>query len=148
MSVREDVITNVIDLLGDMTPPKPAFVTREPFDLEKLSLRQFPALLITTGNELREDIAMSGIREGTITVNITGYVRSDGREGIAMSVDEKRNNLIERIEETLNAQRNREVTHKAVRTQVREINVVERTPPLGEFTMAVEVKYIFTKGEV
>ena len=95
MSTREEAIKNIIDILGDMAPPRPAFITREPFDLEKLSMRQFPALLITTGDEQREDVAMGGLRRGTIEVNITGFVRSDGREGIAMSVDEKRNDLIE-----------------------------------------------------
>ena len=148
MSTRETAITNIIEVLEDMTPPKPAFVTREPFDLEKLSLRQFPALLVTTGNELRDDVAMGGLRRGTIEVNINGFVRSDGREGVAMSVDEKRNNLIERIEEALNATRNREITGFAVTTHVREIAIVPRTSPLGEFTMIVEVKYNFTKGAV
>jgi len=75
-------------------------------------------------------------------------VRSDGREGIAMSVDEKRNNLIERIEEALNNARNREITGQAVTTHVREVVVENRIPPLGEFSMIVEVKYVFAKGEV
>ena len=148
MSTREQAITNIIDILKDMAPPRPSFVTREPFDLEKLSLRQFPALLVTTGNELREDVAMGGLRRGTIEVNINGFVRSDGREGIAMSVDEKRNNLIERIEESLNGARDREITNQAVTTLVREVTIVPRTPPLGEFNMIVEVKYTFTKGAV
>lgn len=149
MSTRETITKHITDILGDMSPPRPSFITREPFDLEKISFRQFPAVLVVTGNETREDLTMGGNRRGTIDIEITGFVRSDGREGVAMSVDEKRNNLIERIEEALNSDRTREVTGKAVTTLVREIQINNnRIPPLGEFTMIVEVRYNFTKGAV
>ena len=70
MSNREDIAKNIQDVLGDMTPPRPVLVTREPFDVNKLAITQFPAVLITTGNESREDNTMSGGRRGTIDVNI------------------------------------------------------------------------------
>ena len=79
MSNRESIAKNVELVLKDMDPPKPAFVTREPFDLQKLAITQFPAILITTGNETREDNAMGGARRSTIQMNIRGYVRADGR---------------------------------------------------------------------
>jgi len=64
-------------------------------------------------------------------------------------VDQKRNELIERIEETLNADRTRELAEaRASTTRVRTIEVIDRTPPLGEFVMTVEVRYSFTKGAV
>jgi hypothetical protein len=149
MSNREDVIKNIIDVLGDMNSPKPTFVTREPFDTEKLAITQFPALLVTTGNETREDQAMGGYRRGIIEVTIRGFVRSDGRQGFVQSVDQKRNELIERIEETLNTTRNRELaTARAATTHVTSIEIIDRTPPLGEFVMIAEVHYSFTKGAV
>ena len=135
-----------MDVLGDMHSPRPAFITRETFDVEKIAITQFPALLITTGNETREDNAMGGIRRGTIEVNIRGYVRSDGRTSYVQTVDEKRNEVIERLEETLNTDRTREITGNAVTTRVRTIEIIDRTPPLGEFLMIVEVLYSFTKG--
>ena len=149
MSNRESAVKNIIDVLTDMTPPKPVFVSREPFDIEKLAITQFPALLVQTGNETREDRAMGGYRRGTIEVTIRGFVRSDGRKGFVQSVDEKRNNLIERIEEALNADRTRELAQaRAATTHVRTIEVIDRTPPLGEFIMVVDVEYSFTKGAV
>jgi len=149
MSNREDVIRDIIDVLGDMSPPKPTFITREPFDLEKLAITQFPALLVTTGNEIREDQAMGGYRRGIIEVTIRGFVRSEGRSGTVQSVDEKRNLLIERIEEALNANRDRGlVVARASTTHVTEIEVIDRTPPLGEFVITAEVQYSFTKGAV
>jgi len=99
MSNREYAVDNIIKVLRDMDHPKPTFVTREPFDVLKIAITQFPAILITTGNEIREDDAMGGIRRGIIQVQIRGYVRADGREGQTISVDQKRNELIERIED-------------------------------------------------
>tara|TARA_S200002703_G_scaffold159846_1_gene175068 strand:- start:968 stop:1417 length:450 start_codon:yes stop_codon:yes gene_type:complete len=149
MSNREDIIKNIIEVLEDMDVPKPRLVTREPFDVDKLALTQFPALLVTTGNETREDNSMGGNRRGTIEINIRGFVRSDGRQGFVQSVDQKRNELIERIEETLNTNRDRELNAtRAATTLVTTIEVVDRNPPLGEFNLVAEVQYSFTKGAV
>lgn len=149
MSNREDITTNILQVLSDMTPPRPSFITREPFDVNKLAITQFPALLITTGNETRLDNAMGGGRRGVIEVNIRGFVRSDGRVGHIQTVDQKRNELIERIEETLNQARNRELgATRAATTLVRSVEIIERTPPLGEFLIIAEVQYSFTISAV
>ena len=148
-SNRESIATNIIAVLGDMQDPRVNFVTREPFEPEKLAITQFPALLVQTGNETREDQAMGGYRRGTIEVQIRGYVRSDGRAGHVQTVDEKRNELIERIEETLNSDRTRELEiARASTTHVTEVEIIDRTPPLGEFLLTAEVRYSFTKGAV
>tara|TARA_A100000164_G_C21817497_1_gene728606 strand:- start:238 stop:684 length:447 start_codon:yes stop_codon:yes gene_type:complete len=146
MSNREDIAVNVLQVLQDMNPPRPVLVTREPFDVEKLAITQFPAVLITTGSEAREDNAMGGGRRGVIDIQIRGFVRADGRSAQIITVDQKRNELIERIEEALNTDRTRELSGKASTTRVRSIEVVDRTPPLGEFLINVDVRYSFTKG--
>ena len=138
MSKREDIAKNIVDVLTDMTPPKPVLVTREPLDVLKLAITQFPAVVVQMGNEIREDDAMGGIRRGTVDVSVRGFVRADGREGSIT--------MIERIEETLNTDRTRELTGAAAITRVTSIEVVERTPPLGEFNMIAQVSYTFTKG--
>jgi|TARA_R110000803_G_scaffold24935_2_gene59780 hypothetical protein len=150
MSSHREVITqDIIEVLTDMSAPRPVLITREPFDVDKLALTQFPALLVTTGNEEREDHAMGGSRRGVLQVEIRGIVRSDGRQGFVQTVDQKRNELIERIEETLNNNRNRNLDAvQASTTNVTTIEVVERTPPLGEFVLIAEVRYSFTKGVV
>ena len=146
MSKREDIAKNIVDVLTDMTPPKPILVTREPLDVLKLAITQFPAVVVQMGNESREDDAMGGIRRGTVDVSVRGYVRADGREGSITTVDQKRNEMIERIEETLNTDRTRELTGAAAITKASSIEVIERTPPLGEFNMIAQVSYTFTKG--
>ena len=147
MSNREYAAQNIVDVLQDMNSPRPAFVTREPFDVLKLAITQFPAVLITTGNESREDHAMGGSRRGTIQIQIRGYVRADGRQAQVITVDQKRNELIERIEETLNSDRTRELSAlRASTTHITNIEIIDRTPPLGEFLITAEVRYSFTKG--
>ena len=146
MSKREDIAKNIVDVLTDMVPPKPVLVTREPLDVLKLAITQFPAVVVQMGNEIREDDAMGGIRRGTVDVSIRGFVRAFGRDGSITTVDQKRNEMIERIEETLNTDRTRELTGAAAITRVTSIEVVERTPPLGEFNMIAQVSYTFTKG--
>jgi len=149
MSNREDITKNIITVLGDMDHPKATFVTREPFDVLKLAITQFPALLVTSGNETREDHAMGGSRRGVMQITIRGYVRADGREGQIITVDQKRNELIERIEEALNSDRTRELANtRASTTHITNIEIIDRTPPLGEFLMTAEVRYSFTKGAV
>lgn len=149
MSNREDITKNIVQVLQDMDHPKVTFVTREPFDVLKLAITQFPALLVTSGNETREDHAMGGSRRGEMLVTIRGYVRADGRSGQVITVDQKRNELIERIEEALNSDRTRELANtRASTTHITNIEIIDRTPPLGEFLVTANVRYSFTKGAV
>ena len=109
MSTRELIAQNIIEVLSDMEPPRPVLITREPFDIDKLAITQFPAVVVESGNEVREDIAMKGYRRGIIDFAIRGFVRSDSRNTHIISVDSKRNELIERLEEELNDERMRGV---------------------------------------
>lgn len=138
MSTREDVIENIIDVLKDMNDPKPVLVTREPFDVEKLAITQFPAILVQSGQEIRTDTSMRG-RSGDILYVIRAFVR--GTE-----LDKKKNEIVERIEETLEGDRNRGTGNLSMRTQVSTITPVERLAPLGEVVVNVTVQYKYTRG--
>jgi len=139
MSLRNDFAENIVDVLKDMADPKPVLVTREPFDVEKLAITQFPAILINTFNETRADYSMGIKRQGTITYIIRAFVRGN-------ELDKKKNDIIERIEETLDTDRSRDSSRKDMKTQVTFIEVVDRLPPLGEVAITVEVRYLYTKG--
>lgn len=141
MSLRNDFAENIVDVLKNMQDPKPVLVTREPFDVEKLAITQFPALMITTGNEIREDYSMGIRRQGIIEYTIRGFVRG-GAE-----LDRQKNDLIERIEETLDLDRSRGTNRTSMKTQVVSIDVIDRLPPLGEVAVTVQVRYLYTKGE-
>ena len=143
MSAREDIANNIVEQLENMTDPAPGKVSRVFFDVQKLAITQFPAILVVTNNETRTDVSMTA-REGVIAYELRWYVR--GTE-----VDTLRNEIIERIEETLEVSRDRDITISTsnihnVKTQISNIDVIERELPLGEVVVTVDVKYQYKKG--
>ena len=64
MSAREDIAKNIKAQLENMTDPAVGAVSREFFDVQKLAITQFPAVLIKTADEKRENFTM-GERQGT-----------------------------------------------------------------------------------
>ena len=141
MSIREDIAKDIVTTLESIADLQPVLVTREPFDVEKLAITQFPAILITSTNEARTTETMrAGIRQGDITYTVRAFVRGN-------EIDKKRNDLIEAIEEALDADRNRgKSSNQVLDTQIASIEVVDRLPPLGEVVLTVNVRYIFTRG--
>ena len=144
MSIRELTAVNVVDCLKQIQDPRPVLVTREPFDVEKLAITQFPALLIQQTQEERETISMgapgTGRRMGTMTFEIRGFVR--GTE-----LDTRRNLLIEAVENALDEDRYRDQWATGViDTQIVLIEIIPRLQPLAEFVITVEVKYNYLRG--
>ena len=145
MSARENIAINLQKQLQNMTDPAPGSVSRVFFDLQKLAITQFPAILITTADESRIDVSTSE-RQGTIRYNLRCYVRGT-------NIDTLRNEIVERIEETLELSRDRDINLTAnnihnVSTRVVGVEVVERELPLGEVVVQVDVRYTYKKGVV
>ena len=145
MSIREDIAANIITVLDAVTSPiELKKITREPFEPEQLADPQFPALYISTGDEVREDFSLgdtaAGKRSGTIDYVLVGYVK-----GTETNLDTKRNQLIEVIEETLDADRTR--SGNALETKIVEVSSDEGTLyPLGGIRIVVRVFYEFVRG--
>ena len=142
MSIRELTAIDIVSSLKAIEDPKPVLVTRDPFDVEKLAITQFPALLVQQTSETRETITMGmggeGRRQGTMVFEVRGFVR--GTE-----LDTKRNELIEAVETALDLDRTRGQS-AVTDTQIVEIVVVPRLQPLAEFVITVEVKYSYFRG--
>ena len=138
MSIREDIIENMVKVLRDMNDPKPILVSREPFDVEKLAITQFPALLVQSGAETRNDFSFRS-RQGVINYVIRAFVRGN-------ELDRLKNEIIERIEETLELDRRRDTANASMRTQVVSITPIDRLAPLGEVSITVAVEYRYDKG--
>ena len=138
MSTRETVIENIVALLKDMDDPKPVLVSREPFDVEKLAITQFPAILVQSGEEIRFDTAMRS-REGQINYIVRAFVRG-------VELDKKKNEIVERIEETLDADRKRDTGNFSMKTQIISVTPVDRLAPLGEVLVTVQVQYKYPRG--
>ena len=142
MSVRESVASDIVTTLQAATTPiTPKYVTREPFDFNELSNAQFPAILLQTANETREDVTIGDDqvrREGVITYQLVGYVKSS-------TIDTARNQLIETIEEALDVDRTR--NGAALDTQIISIETDEGAiTPVGGIIVTVEVMYNFVRG--
>lgn len=139
MSKRESIASNVVSTLQGVTQIKK--VTREPFDFQKLSNAQFPAVLIQTASESRSDITIGDdaiTREGSIDYLVIGYTKG-------ASIDAARNQLIEYIEEALDADRTR--GGNALDTQIVSVETDEGSiDPIGGVLVTVRVLYNFTRG--
>lgn len=142
MSVRESVATNIVTTLQAATTPiTPKYVTREPFEFSELSNAQFPAILVQTATETREDVTIGDDairREGIITYDLVGYVKSN-------TIDTARNQLVETIEEALDADRTR--GGNALDTQIVSIETDQGAiTPVGGVIVTVNVMYNFVRG--
>ena len=138
MSIRETTAKDIVIVLSQILDPKLVLVTREPFEPEKLAITQFPSVLITSRDEEKNTVTMgaptNGIRMGTITYEIRGFVRGN-------ELDAKRNDLIESIEEALDLDRYRNQPGTIINSQVTNIEIIDRLPPLAEFMITYVVNY-------
>ena len=142
MSIRESVASNIVTVLqAATTPVTPKYVTREPFDFNELSNAQYPAILVQTTSESREDVTIGNDqirREGIITYELIGYVKST-------TIDTARNALLETIEEALDVDRTRNGV--ALDTQIVSIETDQGAiAPIGGIIVTVNVMYNFIRG--
>lgn len=145
ISLREQIADAIVELVQRIDQPKCILVTREPFEVDKLAITQFPAVLIQMTTEARETITMGtpniGRRQGIVEYAIRGFVR--GTE-----LDTQRNRLITAIEHELDQDRYLTLKDQGVvDSQVRTIEVVPRLAPLAEFLITFDVRYNYLRGQ-
>jgi len=142
MSVRESIADDLVTTLkAVISPVKVKYVTREPFDFTKLSSAQFPAILVRSADEDREDSTIGGSttsRMANINYEFICYVKGS-------AIDTDRNNIIEAIEEALDADRTR--GGYALDTQIISIEIDEGSiDPVGGVIIKARVLYSYTRG--
>jgi hypothetical protein len=146
MSEREDIASNIVTVLDNMSSPTLGKISREPFDVDQLSIQQFPALFVQTSGENRTDESLgnSGItRSGTIDYVCVGFVKNNSAS--AENIDTQRNILITGVETALDADRTR--GGNALDTQLVSIETDEGTMfPFGGVTITIRCYYQFTSG--
>ena len=143
MSAREDIAIDLQNQLQNMTNPAPGLVSRIYFDVTKIAITQFPAILINTLNDFRQDVAV-GLRQSIVDYQLRCYVRGT-------QIDTLRNELLERIEETIEITRNRHIVANSenihnVTSKITGVQVIERELPLGEIVINVQVTYRYKRG--
>jgi|TARA_B100000519_G_scaffold84330_1_gene73021 hypothetical protein len=143
MSVRENIASNIASTISGITSPAIRKVTRQPFDIDELSDKQYPAVIIQTSEETREDVEMGSgakTRQGTIDFVLSGFVK-----GAEVNIDTKRNQLITAIETALETDITR--NSNALDTEVVSVETDEGTLfPIGGIRMTIRCTYVFQSG--
>lgn len=142
MSIREKIAKNLVSTIKAINSPvNIKYVTRDPFDFTKLSNAQFPAVLVRTAGEDRENSTIGGTaqsRSGTIDYELICYVKGG-------TIDTARNKIIEAVEEGLEVDRYRD--GNALDTQVVSVEVDEGSiDPIGGVILTVRVLYDYIRG--
>ena len=146
MSIRNSIAENIVTVLQNATDPQFVFVSRAPIDPGQLSNAQYPCVYVETLDETREDDTMGVAssttqRQSILNVGVNCYVRTS----IEM-MDVTRNNVIERVEEVLDADRTRGgVAWDTQLTTVSVENDIEET--IGLVQLNIQVLYKYTTGE-
>ena len=143
MSTRENIASNIASTISGITAITIKKVTRQPFPLEELSEQQFPAVLIQTQEEIKEDQELGSgakTRINTLEFLVSGFVKTN-----ETNIDTARNQLIEVIEEALETDITR--NGKALDTEVVSIETDAGTLfPYGGISMTVKVIYEHQSG--
>ena len=138
MSVREDIASNIVTVIDAISSPDVRKVSRQPFPLEELSQQQYPAVLVQTVEETKEDSELGSGAKTRINIlefGITGYVKTNDD-----NIDTARNDLASAIETALESDITR--SGNALDTEVISIETDAGTLfPYGAILMTVRVMY-------
>jgi hypothetical protein len=143
MSVRENIASDLLSTISGISSPAIKKATRQPFILDELSEQQYPAVIIQTSEEVRDDAELGSgarTRHGTIDFVILGFVK-----GAEANIDTKRNELITAIETEIESDITR--NGNALDTQVVSVETDEGSLfPVGGIRMTIRCMYQYQSG--
>ena len=143
MSVRENIASDLLSTISGISSPAIKKATRQPFILDELSEQQYPAVIIQTSEEVRDDAELGSgarTRHGTIDFVILGFVK-----GAEANIDTKRNELITAIESEIESDITR--NGNALDTQVISVETDEGSLfPVGGIRMTIRCMYQYQSG--
>ena len=143
MSIREDIASNLLTVISNISSPDIKKATRQPFLLDELSMQQYPAVIVQTSEENREDSELGSgakTRHGTIDFIILGFVK-----GAEANIDTARNALITAIESAIEADITR--NGKALDSEVVQVETDEGSLfPVGGIKMTIRCMYEYQSG--
>ena len=144
MSVRENIASNLLSTISGISSPitiKKA--TRQPFPIDELSEQQYPAVIVQTSEETRDDSELGSgarTRHGTIDFIISGFVK-----GAEANIDTLRNQLITAIETAVESDITR--SSNALDTMVVSCETDEGSLfPVGGIRMTIRCMYEYQSG--
>ena len=138
MSTRENIASNLLTVISNISSPDVRKATRQPFPIDELSQAQYPAVLIQTIEETKEDQELGSgakTRLCTLEFGITGFIK-----GSESNIDTARNNLASAIESALETDITRD--NNALDTEVISIETDAGSLfPYGAVLITVRVLY-------
>ena len=143
MSVRENIACNLLTVISNISSPAIKKATRQPFLLDELSEQQYPAVIVQTSEENRDDAELGSgarTRTGTIDFLILGFVK-----GAEVNIDTKRNELITAIETAIETDITRDgnaLDSEVIQVETDEGNLF----PVGGIRMTIRCMYEFQSG--
>ena len=139
MSTRENIASNIASTISGITSPSIKKVTRQPFDLDELSDKQYPVVIVQTSEEIEMGDGAKR-RQGTIDFVLSGFVK-----GAESNIDTLRNQLITAIETELESDITR--SGNALDTEIVSVETDEGTLfPIGGIRMTIRCIYTFEAG--
>jgi len=143
MSVRENIASNLLSTISGISSPAIKKATRQPFILDELSEQQYPAVIVQTSEENRDDSELGSgakTRHGTIDFVVLGFVKC-----AEANIDTKRNELITAIETELESDITR--SGNALDTEVVQVETDEGSLfPVGGIRMTIRCMYEYQAG--
>jgi hypothetical protein len=143
MSVRENIASNLLSVISAISSPTIKKATRQPFILDELSEQQYPAVIVQTSEENRDDSELGSgakTRHGTIDFLILGFVK-----GAEVNIDTKRNELITAIETAIETDITR--NGNALDSEIVQVETDEGTLfPVGGIRMTIRCMYEYQAG--
>ena len=143
MSVRENIASNLLTVISAISSPAVKKATRQPFPIDELSEQQYPAVIVQTSEETRDDSELGNgarTRHGTIDFIISGFVK-----GAETNIDTKRNELITAIETAVETDITR--NGNALDTMVVACETDEGSLfPVGAIQMTIRCMYEYQSG--
>ena len=143
MSIRENIASNLLTTISGISSPAVKKATRQPFILDELSEQQYPAVIVQTSSETRQDSELGSgakTRHGTIEFLILGFVK-----GVESNIDTARNELITAIETAVETDITR--NGNALDTMVVSCETDEGSLfPVGGIRMTIRCMYEYQSG--
>lgn len=142
-SKRESIADWFVTTLKGQTGFRVGTVTREPgINIPDLAKTAFPAVLIESSNETREDITQGGasiVRQSTMDVQMSIWFQNKPNDTV-------RNDFIEALEALYDADRS--CGGYAMDLQLIRVEVTDVTEAAPYYKMVViwQVQYVYTRG--
>lgn len=142
-SKRESIADWFVTSLKDQRDFRVGTVTREPgVNIGELAKTAFPAVLIESSNEVREDITQGGlsiVRQSTMDVQMTIWFQNKPN-------DKVRNDFIEVLEALYDADRSCGGDAMDLQLIRVEVTDVSEAAPYYKMVLIWQVQYVYTRG--